>query len=131
MRLNDGRAVPAFMSQVLHNEDVTVFGDGSQTRSFTYITDLVDGIIRLMLSSENDPINIGNPVEMTIKQIAETIIRMTGSKSRIVFKPLPVDDPKQRRPDITRARTLLGWEPKVQLEEGLVKTIEYFRTKVK
>jgi dTDP-glucose 4,6-dehydratase len=131
MRLNDGRAVPAFMSQVLHNEDVTVFGDGSQTRSFTYITDLVDGIIRLMLSSENDPINIGNPVEMTIKQIAETIIRMTGSKSRIVYKPLPVDDPKQRRPDITRARTLLGWEPKVQLEEGLVKTIEYFRTKVK
>jgi dTDP-glucose 4,6-dehydratase len=131
MRLNDGRAVPAFMSQVLHNEDVTVFGDGSQTRSFTYIADLVDGIIRLMLSSENDPINIGNPVEMTIKQIAETIIRMTGSKSRIVYKPLPVDDPKQRRPDITRARTLLGWEPKVQLEEGLVKTIEYFRTKVK
>jgi dTDP-glucose 4,6-dehydratase len=131
MRLNDGRAVPAFMSQVLHNEDVTVFGDGSQTRSFTYITDLVDGIIRLMLSSENDPINIGNPVEMTIKQIAETIIQMTGSKSRIIYKPLPVDDPKQRRPDITRARTLLGWEPKVQLEEGLVKTIEYFRTKVK
>jgi dTDP-glucose 4,6-dehydratase len=131
MRLNDGRAVPAFMSQVLHNEDVTVFGDGSQTRSFTYITDLVDGIIRLMLSPENDPINIGNPVEMTIKQIAETIIRMTGSKSQIVYKPLPVDDPKQRRPDITRARTLLGWEPKVQLDEGLVKTIAYFRTKVK
>jgi dTDP-glucose 4,6-dehydratase len=91
----------------------------------------VDGIIRLMLSAENDPINIGNPVEMTIKQIAETIIRMTGSTSRIVYKPLPVDDPKQRRPDITRARTLLGWEPKVQLEEGLVKTIEYFRTKMK
>jgi dTDP-glucose 4,6-dehydratase len=131
MRLNDGRAVPAFMSQVLHNEDVTVFGDGSQTRSFTYITDLVDGIIRLMLSSENDPVNIGNPVEMTITEIAETIIRMTGSKSRIVYRPLPTDDPKQRRPDITRARTLLGWEPKVQLEEGLVKTIEYFRTKVK
>jgi dTDP-glucose 4,6-dehydratase len=131
MRLNDGRAVPAFMSQVLHNEDVTVFGDGSQTRSFTYITDLVDGIIRLMLSAENDPINIGNPVEMTIKEIAETIIRMTGSKSRIIYKPLPTDDPKQRRPDITRARTLLGWEPKVQLEEGLTKTIDYFRTKVK
>jgi dTDP-glucose 4,6-dehydratase len=131
MRLNDGRAVPAFMSQVLHNEDVTVFGDGSQTRSFTYITDLVDGIIRLMLSSENDPVNIGNPVEMTIKEIAETIIRMTGSSSKIVYKPLPTDDPKQRRPDITRARTLLGWEPKVQLEEGLIKTIDYFRTKVK
>jgi dTDP-glucose 4,6-dehydratase len=130
MRLNDGRAVPAFMSQVLRNEDVTVFGDGSQTRSFTYITDLVDGILRLMLSSENDPVNIGNPVEMTIKQIAETIIRMTGSKSRIVYRPLPTDDPKQRRPDITRARELLGWEPKVQLEEGLIKTIEYFRTKV-
>jgi dTDP-glucose 4,6-dehydratase len=131
MRLNDGRAVPAFMSQVLHNEDVTVFGDGSQTRSFTYITDLVDGIIKLMLSAENDPVNIGNPVEMTIKDIAETIIRMTGSASKIVYKPLPTDDPKQRRPDITRARTLLGWEPKVQLEEGLIKTIDYFRTKVK
>jgi len=130
MRLNDGRAVPAFMSQVLRNEDVTVFGDGSQTRSFTYITDLVDGIIKLMLSSENDPVNIGNPVEMTIKQIAETIIQMTGSTSKIVYRPLPTDDPKQRRPDITRARTLLGWEPKVQLEEGLIKTIDYFRTKV-
>jgi dTDP-glucose 4,6-dehydratase len=130
MRLNDGRAVPAFMSQALRNEDVTVFGDGSQTRSFTYITDLVDGIIRLMLSSEHDPINIGNPVEMTISQIAETIIKMTGAKSKIVYKPLPTDDPKQRRPDITRARTLLHWEPKVMLEEGLVKTIEYFRTKV-
>ena len=130
MRINDGRAVPAFMSQALRNEDVTVFGDGSQTRSFTYITDLVDGIIRLMLSAEHDPINIGNPVEMTIKQIAETIIRMTGAKSRIIYKPLPTDDPKQRRPDITRARTLLHWEPKVQLEEGLVKTIEYFRMKV-
>ena len=131
MRVNDGRAVPAFMSQALRNEDVTVFGDGSQTRSFTYITDLVDGIIKLMLSSENDPINIGNPREMTIKEIAETIIAMTGAKSRIIYKPLPTDDPKQRRPDITRARTLLGWEPKVALEEGLVKTIEYFRTKVR
>jgi dTDP-glucose 4,6-dehydratase len=130
MRLNDGRAVPAFMSQVLRNQDVTVFGDGSQTRSFTYITDLVDGIIRLMLSSENDPVNIGNPIEMTIKQIAEAIITMTGSTSKIVYRPLPTDDPKQRRPDITRARTLLGWEPNVQLEAGLIKTIEYFRTKV-
>jgi dTDP-glucose 4,6-dehydratase len=131
MRLHDGRAVPAFMSQALRNEDVTVFGDGSQTRSFTYITDLVDGIIKLMLSSENDPINIGNPHELTIKEIAETIIRMTGSTSTIIYKPLPTDDPKQRRPDITRARTLLHWEPRVQLEEGLIKTIEYFRTKVK
>jgi len=131
MRLNDGRAVPAFMSQALRHEDVTVFGDGSQTRSFTYITDLVNGIIKLMLSPENDPINIGNPHEMTIKQIAETIITMTGSKSRVIYKPLPTDDPKQRRPDITRARTLLHWEPTVSLEEGLVKTIEYFGTKVR
>jgi len=131
MRLNDGRAVPAFMSQALRNEDVTVFGDGAQTRSFTYITDLVDGIIRLMLADTNDPVNIGNPREVTIKEIAETIIAMTGSKSRIVYKDLPTDDPKQRRPDITRARTLLGWEPTVQLEEGLVKTIEYFRSKIK
>ena len=130
MRINDGRAVPAFMSQALRNEDVTVFGDGTQTRSFTYIADLVDGIIRLMLSNENDPVNIGNPREMTIKEIAETIIRMTQSTSRIVYKPLPTDDPKQRKPDITRARTLLKWEPKVELEEGLVKTIEYFRAKV-
>jgi dTDP-glucose 4,6-dehydratase len=130
MRLNDGRAVPAFASQALKNEDVTIFGDGSQTRSFTYITDLVDGIIKLMLSDEHGPINIGNPHEMTIKQIAETIIRMTGSKSRLVYRPLPQDDPKQRRPDITLARTLLKWEPKVELEEGLVKTLEYFRSKV-
>src|ERR1700719_1004551 len=110
MRLNDGRAVPAFMSQALRNEDVTVFGDGSQTRSFTYITDLVDGIIRLMLSKENDPINIGNPREMTIKEIADTIITMTGSTSKVIYRPLPTDDPKQRRPDITRAKTLLKWE---------------------
>ena len=130
MRINDGRAVPAFMSQALRNEDVTVFGDGSQTRSFTYISDLVDGIIKLMLSTENDPVNIGNPREMTIKDIADTIIRMTGSTSRIVYRPLPTDDPKIRQPDITRARTLLQWEPKVPLEDGLVKTIDYFRTKV-
>jgi len=130
MRLNDGRAVPAFASQALRNEDVTVFGDGSQTRSFTYITDLVEGIIALMLSGEHGPINIGNPREMTITEIATTIIRMTGSKSRIIYKPLPTDDPKQRRPDITLARTLLKWEPKVALEEGLVETIAYFRTKV-
>jgi dTDP-glucose 4,6-dehydratase len=130
MRLSDGRAVPAFMSQALRNEDVTVFGDGSQTRSFTYITDLVDGIIRLMLSGENDPVNIGNPRETTIEDIAKTIIEMTGARSKIIYKSLPTDDPKVRQPDITRARTLLGWEPKVQLEDGLVKTIEYFRTKV-
>jgi dTDP-glucose 4,6-dehydratase len=131
MRVRDGRAVPEFISQCLRNEDVTVFGDGSQTRSFCYISDLVDGIIRLMLSNLNDPVNIGNPTEMTIEEIAKVIIEMTGSKSQIVYKPLPVDDPKVRRPDITRARTLLGWEPKVPLREGLTKTIEYFRTKVK
>ena len=130
MRLNDGRAVPAFMSQTLRNEDVTIFGDGSQTRSFTYISDLVDGIIRLMLSDENAPVNIGNPHEMTIEEMARTIIRMTGARSKVVHKPLPTDDPKIRQPDITRARTLLKWEPKVELEEGLVKTIEYFRTKI-
>jgi dTDP-glucose 4,6-dehydratase len=130
MRLNDGRAVPAFASQALRNEDVTVFGDGTQTRSFTYITDLVEGIIALMLSNEHGPINIGNPREMTITEIATTIIRMTGSKSRIIYKPLPTDDPKQRRPDITLARTLLKWEPKVALDEGLVKTLDYFRSKI-
>jgi dTDP-glucose 4,6-dehydratase len=131
MRINDGRAVPAFASQALRNEDVTIFGDGSQTRSFTYVSDLVDGIIRLMLSKEHGPINVGNPREMTIKEIAETIIRMTGSKSKLINKPLPKDDPKQRKPDITLARTTLGWEPKVPLEEGLVTTLEYFRTKVR
>jgi dTDP-glucose 4,6-dehydratase len=130
MRVNDGRAVPAFMSQALRNEDVTIFGDGSQTRSFTYITDLVDGIIRLMQSNVNEPVNIGNPHEMTIKEIAETIIQMTGSSSTLVYRDLPTDDPKQRQPDITRARTLLGWEPKVHLAEGLSHTIDYFRKKV-
>ena len=131
MRIRDGRAVPAFISQALANEDVTVFGDGTQTRSFCYISDLVDGIIRLMLSKENDPINIGNSHEMTIEQIARLIIEMTGSTSRIIYKPLPTDDPKVRQPDITRARTLLGWEPKVTLQEGLGRTIDYFREKLK
>src|ERR671918_197106 len=130
MRIRDGRAVPAFISQALLNEDVTVFGDGTQTRSFCFISDLVDGIIRLMLSTENGPINIGNPQEMTIEEIAAVIIEMTDSKSKIVHKPLPEDDPKVRKPDITRARTLLGWEPKVDLREGLTSTIDYFRTKV-
>src|SRR5262249_38219619 len=109
---------------------VTIFGDGSQTRSFTYISDLVDGIIRLMLSNVNEPVNIGNPREMTIKQIAEAIIKMTGSKSKLVYKSLPVDDPKVRQPDITRARTLLQWEPRISLEEGLVPTLAYFKGKV-
>jgi dTDP-glucose 4,6-dehydratase len=130
MRVRDGRAVPAFISQALRNEDVTVFGDGSQTRSFTYISDLVDGIIRLMLSDMNEPVNVGNPREMTIREIADTIVRMTGSSSRIVYRELPVDDPKVRQPDITRARTLLGWEPRVALDEGLTETIAYFRTKL-
>jgi dTDP-glucose 4,6-dehydratase len=130
MRLHDGRAVPAFMSQALRGEDVTIFGTGRQTRSFCYVSDLVDGIIRLMESNVNDPVNIGNPHEMTIEEIARTIVRMTGSSSRIVYRPLPEDDPKVRQPDITRARTLLGWEPKVTLEEGLTKTLAYFREKV-
>jgi dTDP-glucose 4,6-dehydratase len=130
MRLRDGRAVPAFMSQALRGEDVTVFGDGTQTRSFCYVSDLVEGIIKLMHAPVNDPVNIGNPQELTIEQIARLIIKMTGSKSQVVYKPLPEDDPKVRQPDITRARSLLGWEPKVTLEEGLGKTIEYFREKV-
>jgi dTDP-glucose 4,6-dehydratase len=130
MRLRDGRAVPAFMSQALTGEDVTIFGSGQQTRSFCYVTDLVDGVIRLLNSDLNEPVNIGNPEEMTIEQIARTIIRLTGSRSKIVYMPLPEDDPKVRQPDITRARTLLGWEPKVPLEEGLKKTLEYFRTKL-
>jgi dTDP-glucose 4,6-dehydratase len=130
MRVNDGRAVPAFIGQALRNEDVPVFGDGSQTRSFTYINDLVRGIIALMESNVNEPVNIGNPHEMTIADMARLIVKMTGSHSKIVHKPLPTDDPKVRQPDITRARTLLGWEPKVGLEEGLGTTIEYFRSKV-
>jgi dTDP-glucose 4,6-dehydratase len=130
MRVRDGRAVPAFISQALRNEDVTVFGDGRQTRSFTYITDLVDGILRLMESTVNDPVNIGNPREMTLEELARTIIRMTGASSRIVYRPLPEDDPKVRQPDITRATTLLGWEPKVPLEQGLESTIAYFRTRI-
>ena len=130
MRLNDGRAVPAFMSQALRGEDVTIFGSGEQTRSFCYVSDLVDGIIRLMESDVHDPVNIGNPHEMTIEEIARAIIRISGSSSRIVYRPLPEDDPKVRRPDITRARTLLGWEPKVLLEDGLQKTLDYFRMKL-
>ena len=129
MRLRDGRAVPAFVSQALANEDVTVFGDGTQTRSFCYVTDLVRGILSLMEAKTNDPVNIGNPHELTIEEIARTIVRLCGSSSKIVYRPLPTDDPKQRQPDITRARTLLGWEPKVGLEEGLRTSIEYFKTK--
>jgi dTDP-glucose 4,6-dehydratase len=130
MRVEDGRAIPAFLSQALRNEDVTVFGDGSQTRSLCYVSDLVDGIYRLMQSEESNPVNIGNPSEMTIRQLAEAIIKLTGSRSRIVTRPLPVDDPRVRQPDITRARTLLGWEPKVPLEDGLRRTLDYFRQKL-
>jgi dTDP-glucose 4,6-dehydratase len=130
MRLRDGRAVPAFMSQALRDEDVTVFGDGTQTRSFCYISDLVDGILRLLESDTHDPVNIGNPHEVTIEQIARTIISLVGSKSRIVYRPLPQDDPKQRKPDITRARTILGWQPTIGLEAGLAKTVSYFKSKL-
>jgi dTDP-glucose 4,6-dehydratase len=130
MRINDGRAVPTFIAQALRGEDVTIFGSGTQTRSFCYISDLVDGILKLMDSNLNDPVNIGNPHEMSIEEMARLIIRMTGSPSRVVFKPLPTDDPKVRQPDITRAQTLLGWEPTVPLEEGLTSTIEYFRRKM-
>jgi dTDP-glucose 4,6-dehydratase len=130
MRIQDGRAIPAFLSQALRNEDVTVFGDGSQTRSLCYISDLVDGILRLMASDVDEPVNVGNPHEMTIRQLAERIIALTGSRSRIVLRPLPVDDPRVRQPDITRARTLLGWEPQVALEDGLRRTLAYFRQKL-
>jgi dTDP-glucose 4,6-dehydratase len=130
MRVNDGRAVPTFIAQALRGEDLTVFGSGQQTRSFCYISDLVDGVLRLMEAPVNDPVNLGNPQEMTIEAIARTILRLTGSTSRIVYRPLPVDDPKVRQPDITRARTLLGWAPRVGLEEGLAATIAYFRRKL-
>jgi dTDP-glucose 4,6-dehydratase len=130
MRVEDGRAIPAFFSQALRGEDVTVFGDGSQTRSLCYISDLVDGVYRLMASAVEDPVNIGNPQELTIRQLAERILALTGSRSRIVKRPLPVDDPRVRQPDITRARERLGWEPRVSLEEGLSTTLAYFRQKL-
>jgi dTDP-glucose 4,6-dehydratase len=130
MRLNDGRVVPAFVSQALKHKPLTVFGQGNQTRAFCYVSDLIEGIYRLMLSDYPRPVNIGNPTEMTVLDFAKEIIRATRSRSKIVFKPLPQDDPRQRQPDITRARKLLGWEPKVRLTQGLVKTIEYFREKV-
>ncbi|PAW85420.1 MAG: NAD-dependent dehydratase [Pedosphaera sp. Tous-C6FEB] len=130
MRLKDGRVVPAFVSQALRGEPITVFGDGKQTRSFCYCSDLIEGIYRLMMSEDPLPVNIGNPHEMTMLEFAREIIAATGSKSKIIHKPLPVDDPKQRKPDITRARKLLKWEPKVELTEGLARTIEFFRRKV-
>jgi dTDP-glucose 4,6-dehydratase len=130
MRLRDGRVVPAFVSQALLGKPVTVFGEGQQTRSFCYCSDLIEGIYRLMMSDTPEPVNIGNPREMTILEFAKRIIQATGSKSKIIYKPLPQDDPRQRQPDITRARTILGWQPKVELEEGLRRTIEYFRGRV-
>jgi dTDP-glucose 4,6-dehydratase len=128
MRLNDGRALPAFVGQALRGEDITVFGDGSQTRSFCYVDDLIEGIYRLLMSDYVYPVNIGNPVEITIKQFAEEIIKLTGTNQKIVYKPLPQDDPKQRKPDITRAKEILNWEPKVERAEGLKRTYEYFKT---
>ncbi|MBX5438085.1 MAG: SDR family oxidoreductase [Thermoflavifilum sp.] len=127
MRLNDGRALPAFMTQALTGQDLTVFGDGSQTRSFCYVSDLVEGIYRLLFSDYHLPMNIGNPDEISLLDFAKEILELTGSKQKIVFKPLPTDDPKQRRPDITKARTILGWEPKVSRREGLRLTLEYFK----
>lgn len=127
MRLNDGRALPAFMGQALRGEDITVFGDGSQTRSFCYVDDLIEGIYRLLLSDYTQPVNIGNPDEISIRDFAEEIIKLTGTDQKIVYKQLPQDDPKQRQPDITRAINLLGWEPKVSRSEGLKKTWDYFR----
>lgn len=127
MRLRDGRVVPAFIGQALAGKPLTVFGDGSQTRSFCYVSDLIDGIFRLAMSDFHEPVNIGNPREMTIKQFGEEILRITGAKSKIEYKPLPEDDPKVRQPDISRARKILGWQPKVEFDEGIKKTIEYFR----
>jgi dTDP-glucose 4,6-dehydratase len=130
MRLRDGRVVPAFISQALNNEPLTVFGDGSQTRSFCYVSDLIDGIFRLALSDFHEPVNIGNPAEMTILDFAQKILSLTGAQAQIVFKPLPVDDPRVRQPDIARAKRLLGWQPKVDFESGVRETIGYFRQKL-
>ena len=131
MRLRDGRAVPAFIGQALRGQPLSVFGDGSQTRSFCYVTDLIDGIFRLAMSDFHGPVNLGNPREMTIKQFAGEIIRITGTKSTIEYKPLPVDDPRVRQPDISRAKEILGWEPRVEFEEGITQTIEYFKQSLK
>jgi dTDP-glucose 4,6-dehydratase len=130
MRIKDGRAIPAFISQALQNQPITVFGEGHQTRSFCYVSDLVDGLYRLLTSSQNMPVNLGNPAEMTIEELAETIRRKTGSASSIVYEPLPVDDPKVRQPDIALARRILDWTPRVSLDEGLTETIAYFRKKL-
>lgn len=131
MRLNDGRVLPAFIGQALRGEDLTVFGDGSQTRSFCYVDDLVEGIVRLLHSDCSDPINIGNPDEITISQFAEEIIKLTGTTQKVIYKDLPVDDPKQRQPDITKARKLLNWEPQIDRAEGLKRTYAYFKSLTK
>ncbi|TMA46857.1 MAG: SDR family oxidoreductase [Deltaproteobacteria bacterium] len=130
MRLNDGRVVPNFISQALKGEPLTVYGDGSQTRSFCFVSDLVEGIVRLLRSDYRSPVNLGNPIEVSIREFADRIKALTASRSEIAFRPLPVDDPKVRQPDITRARQLLGWEPRVSLEDGLRRTIDYFRPKL-
>lgn len=130
MRLDDGRALPTFVGQALRGEDITVYGDGSQTRSFCYVDDLVEGIFRLLMSDYPEPVNIGNPEEITILQFAEEIIKLTGTTSKIIFEPLPQDDPKVRQPDITKAKALLGWEPKVSRQEGLKVTVDFFKNKV-
>lgn len=130
MRLNDGRVVPAFIGQALTGQPLTIFGDGSQTRSFCYVSDLIDGIFRLMMSQFHEPVNIGNPREMTIRQFAEEILRITGASCQIEHKPLPVDDPKVRQPDITRAKNVLGWEPEIDFDKGIRETIDYFRGRV-
>ena len=127
MRLDDGRALPAFFSQAIKGEDITVFGDGMQTRSFCYVDDMIEGIYKLLMSDYIYPVNLGNPAEITVKQAAEEIIELTGSGSKIIYKDLPVDDPQQRQPDITKAKEILGWEPKVSRSEGLKLTLEYFK----
>jgi len=131
MRINDGRAIPAFISQALAGQPLTIFGDGSQTRSFQYISDLIDGLWRLMRAPVNDPVNLGNPQEMTLLELAKRILRLTGARSEIVFRPLPTDDPKVRQPEIGRARALLGWEPRVDVDEGLRLTIDWFRRRLR
>jgi dTDP-glucose 4,6-dehydratase len=130
MRLKDGRVVPAFIGQALKGDPITIFGDGSQTRSFCFVSDLIDGIFKLSQGDFHEPVNIGNPLELTIKEFGERIVRLVGSKSTLIYQPLPTDDPKQRRPDITRARQRLGWEPKVELEDGLKRTVEYFKSRI-
>jgi dTDP-glucose 4,6-dehydratase len=130
MRIDDGRAIPAFMSQAIQGEDVTVFGDGSQTRSICYVDDLIEGVYRLLMSNHSEPVNIGNPDEISMLDLAKEIIALTGGKSKILYKPLPEDDPKVRQPDITKAKTILNWEPKVPRSIGLKTTLEYFRSKL-